>query len=299
MKKYVVLGIIFLFIINIAGLSSDSATSPVPSHFYKRYEGTINNKYKIILHITKHNDALSGYYYYTNQGIPLFLSGSSDTSDNFKLEESTRNGEATGQFSGKFVSANHIKGTWRTADKKKQFSFELKQSNSTDYVQCTTYELKESCLLFDDTDSPKIDISLFYVYPNKYKNLNTLKKLQKYILPEKHGSPQKALESMRDSYVTVFTEENRDIYDPDSEWMFMWQHSYKASPILNDKNLFACLFYFHDYMGGAHGLFGNGYITIDMTTGKKLKLDDIFIADYEQRLREIMDKKVREQAELL
>ncbi len=212
--------------------------------------------------------------------------------------ESTHNGEVTGQFSGKFTNINQMSGTWRSADKKKQFPFELKESYSRDCTQFTTYELIDSCPLFDDADSPKIEIFLFYIYPIKYRNQNILTQLQQYILPESFGNPQKKLESMRDSYLTVYQEENRDIYNPDSLWMFMWQHSYGTSLILNDKNMFTCRFYFYDYMGGAHGLSGDGFVTIDMSTGKKLKPEDIFMTDYEEQLGKIMDKKLRAQEEI-
>jgi hypothetical protein len=103
---------------------------------------------------------------------------------------------------------------------------------------------------------------------------------------------------MRDGYVSVYTEENSNIYDPDSDWMFMWTHYYGTSIVLNDKKIFTCCFCFDDYMGGAHPLAGKGFVSIDLKTGKKIKIEDIFVEDYKQSLSELLDKKVRLQEQI-
>ncbi|MBN1799665.1 MAG: DUF3298 domain-containing protein [Spirochaetales bacterium] len=289
-----VLCIICLLFVAAAELAPDSAGSPVPSHFYKRYEGTIDNKYKIILHLTRHNETLSGYYYYDTQNIPLYLGGLADNAGSIKMDESSRRGECTGHFSGKFINSTAIRGTWQTVDRKKQFPFELTESSAADYVRCTTYKLVDSRPLFEKkADSPKVEVSLFYVYPSEYQNQQILRLLQALILPQEQNNPRQTLEHMVDSYVTVYRAENSDIYEEDSEWMFMWRHSYGTSLICNDKNMFTCRFYFNDYTGGAHGMAGEGFVSFDLETGKRLAPEDIFIADYREQLGEIMDKKLR------
>jgi hypothetical protein len=291
--------LLYLFIFNHPKAAAEAQTAELVQHFYIRYEGTINNKYNIILHLTRRAGTLSGYYYYTSQNIPLFLSGSCDAAGNVLMEESTRKGEKTGRFTGRFTGAHHITGTWQTADKKKQFPFELKESSAADYVRCTTYELIDSSFLFEEsTDPPKIEISLFYVYPHKYHNHHILHKLQELILPEASGNPQKALKMRYDSYVTIYRTDNSDVYDPELEWIFSWSHDYGTAVVLNDNNMFTCRFYFYDYMGGAHPLYGEGFMTFDMVTGKKLELDDIFSKSYEQQLAPLLDRKLRAQRDI-
>jgi hypothetical protein len=54
----------------------------------------------------------------------------------------------------------------------------------------------------------------------------------------------------------------------------------------------------YEYLGGAHGLASRSLINYDSKTGKKISLNDIFIASYKNKLKDIVEKEYRHQNKL-
>lgn len=275
-------------------VSADAGSSVLPAgSFYKRFEGLIGNKYEITLHLTKHDNELNGYYYYRGRNIPLLLEGSVDKDGKWKLKETTRDGQETGFFDITSLQGADIKGTWQSIDKSKNLPFAAREEYNNSSMAFRTYQLKTSAPLFLKTRDPKIEINLFYLYPSAFKDGKVLKDVREILFAGKKGDPQKILENISRGLVDDYRQENQDIYDPQSDWMFMWQHTYGISLVCNDMNILTFSFYYYDYTGGAHGLFGDDFSTIDLKTGKKLGLDDIFVPGYREKLGKIMEAKVR------
>jgi hypothetical protein len=294
--------IVFVFIILLgtaAGpapdlLGADQQNAALVPDFYKRYEGAINNTLKITLHLLKQDQAVSGYYYYQNKGIPLFLNGTMDSSGKVLLAETTRDGLQTGSFLVNALGGAEISGTWQSADKKKSLPFSAREEYGAYSAAFKAYELTRAAPLFEDSTAPTIDISLFYLYPVKYADPRVLAKLQLLLFAGKKGDPEKILQSISDGLVADYRQENRDIYNPDSEYEFMWQHTYGVSLMCNDKNFTTFRFYYYSYTGGAHGLFGDDFSSVDLETGKALTLDDIFVPGYKQEIGRLLDARVRQ-----
>ncbi len=277
-------------------VNADTGKAPVApaGSFYKRFEGLIGDKYKITMHLIKHDNTLSGYYYYFGRNIPLMLEGSVDKDGKYQLKETTRDGKETGSFTVTSLRGADMTGTWQSADKKKNLPFSAREEYGAYSVAFKTYELTHAAPLFRDGVTPKIEINLFYLYPVKYGDPRVLARLQALLFAGKTGDPEKILQSISDGLVDDYREENRDIFDPDSEWMFMWQHTYGVSLLCNDKNIITLRFYYYSYTGGAHGLFGDDFSSIDLETGKTLSLDDIFVPGYKREIGRLLDARVRQ-----
>ena len=52
------------------------------------------------------------------------------------------------------------------------------------------------------------------------------------------------------------------------------------------------------YLGGAHGMWGIFYVNYDTQTAKEIQLKDVFVANYEKRLKEIVEKEYRIQSHI-
>jgi hypothetical protein len=296
MKKYA-----FLFLLSALLFSAplllkaDSPKEATSLNFYKCFEGTINNKYKITMHLIKKSEGLNGYYYYQSQRIPLWLTGSIDINNNIIIRELTREGKETGFFAGKFIKPDSLTGTWQSPDKKKQFPFSLKEKYGKDSLQFTVCELREKQSLIEGQESPQVTTDLFYLYPSKYKNPAVLAKVRELVLPGAGKDPQARLKALTEEFFKEYKEQNKDIYDPEQEPMFNWESFVSMSLLLNEKDILTFGMSYYSYSGGAHGLSGNGFVVADLLTGKQITLDDVFTPGYQEALGKILEKALRKQ----
>lgn len=93
--------------------------------FMKEYEGMINGKLPIKMHIVNWGGgSLSGHYLYKKIGKKIDIYGEFTSDNEFSIKEYAGD-KHTGIFEGKFEDANKIKGTWSDPNGSKQFPFEL------------------------------------------------------------------------------------------------------------------------------------------------------------------------------
>ncbi|MES2568084.1 MAG: hypothetical protein V4565_14510 [Bacteroidota bacterium] len=94
--------------------------------FAASYEGRINNKYDIVMHLTKTGNTLGGTYLYKNKGKAINLKGSITDDGSIELTEMTGD-MLTGMFYGKLVDTQ-ITGTWSNPDNSTTMPFEVIQT---------------------------------------------------------------------------------------------------------------------------------------------------------------------------
>lgn len=93
--------------------------------FMQDYEGTMNGKIPIQMHLVNWGDGMiGGDYLYKKVGKKIDIYGDFTTSDAFTLKEYT-NDKQTGTFAGKFTTANKITGTWSNPEGTKKLPFEV------------------------------------------------------------------------------------------------------------------------------------------------------------------------------
>lgn len=97
--------------------SLDSVLGPL-----KTYEGFINDKYGIIVSLSRETNSLKGTYRYKSQQSDLQLTGEIDETGSFLLNEYDNNGKLTGIFEGILLD-DSMKGTWRKPDGSKSYPF--------------------------------------------------------------------------------------------------------------------------------------------------------------------------------
>ncbi len=94
------------------------------------FEGSIDNKFQIVMSLTKAGKQLSGKYAYTSVGSPTKVSGTIDEFGMISLSEYSDAGTILGTFSGKY-EANGISGTWTKANGDKSLDFYLNEKIKT------------------------------------------------------------------------------------------------------------------------------------------------------------------------
>ncbi len=110
--------------------TTTNSTTTIPD-FTKSFEGTINDKYGIIMTLTKSTKNLNGTYTYKSQGTAIKISGTIDDNGNLTLNEFNENGNMTGIFKGQLSSYNII-GQWTKPDGSKTMPFSISESTNSE-----------------------------------------------------------------------------------------------------------------------------------------------------------------------
>jgi hypothetical protein len=145
----------------------------------------------------------------------------------------------------------------------------------------------ETVPAFSDSSSAdaELDISLTLIDAKE----TALKNL---IRPELYGgqSPQEYAEKLIDDWKTTYTltlEENSE-WGFDQSWTYNEEHDAKLDEpyAVISRNIY-------QYQGGAHGLAGTDYLTIDTRTPRLVSLDEIIPKDNSPRLDVLIEKELR------
>ncbi|MBR5075834.1 MAG: DUF3298 domain-containing protein [Bacteroidales bacterium] len=95
--------------------------------------------------------------------------------------------------------------------------------------------------------------------------------------------------------------EMMDEFDGEDSYMFNWESGIDGSFLHYDKSrrllTYRCCS--NDYMGGAHGMYGESYTVFDTETGAVVTEDDLFDGDWEEALGGLLaDRALEEYADL-
>lgn len=140
--KQIIYGLIILITVISCGetkehtladsLAADSLKNKVVdiADFKKMFEGSIDNKYQIVMSLSKSGKQLRGKYAYTSVGSPTKVSGTIDEYGKITLSEYSDSGTILGTFSGKYED-NGIKGTWTKTNGNESLAFYLNEKTKT------------------------------------------------------------------------------------------------------------------------------------------------------------------------
>lgn len=134
-------------------------------------------------------------------------------------------------------------------------------------------------------------INLLYYDPVKCNLYCDIQKIRKIIQKSYFNtdyedvSPCKYLQSIQTDFIGIYKElENGEIID--NIYYYVWNYDLSMNIILNSKNILSYCISDYNYTGGAHGSSTSNYYNISLKNSEILSLEDIFIANYEEKLKE-------------
>lgn len=154
-------------------------------------------------------------------------------------------------------------------------------------------------LVDNDTTLPYADVHVSFTYPSKFKDDESLARLQQIFLGTFFGDvsydalyPQEAMDVYLESYTeeyrnisSMFHEEKERLEDRMPSWYWYWmQHTNKI--LFQDDSLVSYAVEYSDYTGGAHGSYNIAYTTINLKELVTLTEEDLFIPGYYKPLTE-------------
>ena len=304
MKK-IIISILTLAL--FGGAFTGNTQNLVPKKCYLHLIGTINKEYPIEMNLVKINDTIYGDYLLTQQdrtpagmentgkGIPVY--GRMTSAEAFLLKEP---GSSSGtSFQGKFISSQSLSGSFESP-KNGKVSFEVMEKYPEGSIGMDVYYLKGFIPIVKKPKSPAATIQLSMLLPAESANPLISDSLIHLILVKFSGKPvrivqpMKVLDGMRQVYFDNYISSNEVIYKESMASSFNWQ-SMKFLHILMNSSHILCLYIDHyAFTGGAHGLQTRDYTTVNLWTGKEIKLRDVIKEDSETRLGTLISDKIHE-----
>lgn len=277
------------------------------ANFYAHYRGTFNSTIPIHMNLIKFGNKVSGYYYYDKYQIPIRMSDGQldEPTGKFSFIEYTPTQERSGSVSAKF-EGNKITGFWFDADSSQKFPIELTQSMDAYSVPMDVFH-EESIfeLIKGKKDSPNITYiqtelmpSASYSGSEKEQLYQTFESFLGDDTTVVKGNPYATIEKLRNASVKDYRDSNTELYKENPE-MFSatmnWSQVSHSYIMYNEEDLLSVRQEGYTYSGGAHGNYGALNHAIDLKTGKKIKLQDIFKKENYKEITKIIKQKILDQ----
>lgn len=260
------------------------AQKPQTTTDYCHFVGTINGNLPIVMDLIQNGTTYSGAYYYTKYNFPINLKGKVNNKGEIELIATDNEGQKIESIIGT-INQNTLTGTWYNKDKTKK----LPLSVSEDYSKSIAFKftsIKDSVkLLKNRKDTPQalfsdviVEVKQVPQGSNLSKIKEVLKKYQSVQDAESSSSNQSAIQLLENNKKNFFKEYLEVNKDQEEDYLYAanWVNESDINIVFNDHYFTTLSFSNYQYMGGAHGMFGENYLVIDTKNGKELKLEDIF-----------------------
>lgn len=186
-------------------------------------------------------------------------------------------------------------------------------------LEFDSIQVNETAHLFGDTAKPACNIVINFTYADKSSDVRLKDSLNAYFLSLCFGdkymamAPEGAVEQYTGKYISDYRNDLESMYKKDEQekedessiesWYSYYKYI-KSQVQLYTKHLLVYRYRYEEFTGGAHGIYMTTFLNIDLRTLSPIRLDDLFVSDYEGALTDLLwnqlmaDNKVATRQEL-
>ena len=183
------------------------------------------------------------------------------------------------------------------------FSCGDKMKKDTGSLEFDSIQVNKTVHLFGDTSKPACNLLINFVYPSKSSDELLKDTLDKYFIAACFGDkymgekPQEVVKQYTETYISEYRRDLEPMYledekDKENESSVGARYSYykgiESHVQLYEKNLLVYRINYNEYTGGAHGIYMTTYLNFDLGLMRPLRLDDIFVGDYQEPLTDLI-----------
>ncbi len=183
------------------------------------------------------------------------------------------------------------------------FSCGDKMKKDTDSLEFDSIKVNKTEHLFGDTAKKACNMLINFAYPSKSSDELLKDTLDKYFIAACFGDkymgekPQEVVKQYTETYISEYRRDLEPMYledekDKENESSVgAWYSYYKGIEShvqLYEKNLLVYRINYNEYTGGAHGIYMTTYLNFDLGLMRPLRLDDIFVGDYQEPLTDLI-----------
>lgn len=183
------------------------------------------------------------------------------------------------------------------------FSCGDKMKKDTGSLEFDSIQVNKTAHLFGDTAKPACNLLINFAYPSKSSDELLKDTLDKYFIAACFGDkymgekPQEVVKQYTEAYISEYRRDLEPMYledekDKENESSVgAWYSYYKGIEShvqLYERNLLVYRINYNEYTGGAHGIYMTTYLNFDLGLMRPLRLDDIFVGDYQEPLTDLI-----------
>jgi len=267
-------------------------------NFYSRYTGILNNK-PALLNLVQVNSKLRAHLFFTedNTASHTMLTGMLNDQGDFYLKNEYKSDTL---IKGR-MSASQLEGFYFTASNDLQrLAFSARDEAGN--IALMPYSLNVDKKLFEEREeSPSAIFESELIVPQA----EALSQLQDSILLQaflKEGQskallvPSQVLQQQADTFFNNYKKLNTNDSLPSHS--MQWIKSGEVGVVMNEHGLLCIETSEYVFSGGAHGMLNRLFYVFDINSGKRLKMEDIFLAQSDSILTELLTNEIRSRYEI-
>lgn len=165
--------------------------------------------------------------------------------------------------------------------------------------------------LMNNPEYPNCDLQIRFTFPVKYSDKTVLAAIQKQFVSSFLGemyeelAPKEAIEKYTELYLedykqfeTDFKKELESPNDLPIESWFSYNESSANEITYNSNDILCYSIQIESYTGGAHGAHSSMNYVLDLTTGRVITEEDIFVDDFQDAIAQMLVDDIANQNEV-
>lgn len=289
----------FLLFATVVCLKAQSNVSE--NTFYKHYTGSINQSISIIFNLYRTGDELEGSYYYLSEGKTLNLYGKMIGDSTFSIDEIDRSGRVMCSFSGRFEKYNTVmEGFWTDTTGILKRDFYAKEAYDSGTVHFDIRQIK----MAEGTDSNVAAYEVIQPLAKEMKSAKAEDAINNYIESTLLNMEPEVFYQGSEKGTPVRLKKSRDFEQYGRDFISFAGKNFQNEPKVKGPALVDNIAYIDFNAYNILGLqfasvFNTGTDSISVsylfhnlssTTGKELKLDNLFKKGYQPAIKaELME----------
>jgi len=305
MRRYLI--ILCLSIIPVLPLAAQNRSRNHPQNqWYRTLSGILDKNTSLTLSLVRVNDSLYGDYWYSGNipgtagdhafaGYPKPVFGRISASGSFQLRQWP--GDEGPVIKGIYRDDRPFSVLWSILPgNPKPAVLQLSKTDPEGAVPFILFFLGDQQSLTNDAGSPRAKIKLAMLLPQG-STADTLKSviMGKYTSRPLAGlSPAAALADARQEFFSDYQKTNQALYKSAPGASFNWE-LLKFTHIVYNAHRKVCFYILtYSFTGGAHGMEMQEFSTVDLQSGKTLKLEDLFKTGSEKELTRLLTHRLHQ-----
>ncbi|MBK6963556.1 MAG: DUF3298 domain-containing protein [Bacteroidales bacterium] len=265
---------------------------------YLHMKGVIGNNEPITADLVISENRVEGFYNNNNRGQRISIAIYGDVMKDGTISVNDKISDQL-IFTGKIVNGNEISGMWEKNDSDVKYPFSLKEEYSGGSIPYKLYSVRSKTSLTGAKDSPVALFEASVILPPDTMNRKSAQNLSNVVFSRFYGSeqvqePKTLFKEMESRFFSHYNNSNSGINTPENYQFLNWEKRKNMLVMFNEQYITTMQFSDYAYTGGAFGLNIEKYLVFDVSTGRDLKLADLFAPGFYDKLGLLISNRIKE-----
>lgn len=286
------------FILLLCLISSAFTGVFAQENFYSRYTGTLENN-PALLNLVQLNSKLRAHLFFTENDTAshAVLTGMIDNRGDFFLK---RELETDTLIKGR-MNSSQLEGFYFAESKDLQ-RIAFSANNNGGSITLIPYNLSVDKKLFEEREeSPSAIFESELIVPKAedFRQLQDSILTQAFLAGDQNNLlllPNQVLQRQADIFFSNY--QKLSTYDSLPSHSLQWIKSEEVGVVMNQHELLCIETSEYVFSGGAHGMLNRLFYVFDSQSGKRLKMEDVFLPQSDSILTELLTNEIRSRYEI-